>query len=256
MGNLFGSLKRFLSNKNTVTILGVIIGVLVLWFFYNYRVNDAISPVMVPYAKVAISATEEITADMIGQIEVNGKFLRNKDVITSPNLLVGKYVTTGTSIPKDGLFHQSQVVEKSQLPNTVFDTIPKGYTLFSLGVNNHSTFGNSIYPGDRIDLYIKATDEQGKIMFGKFIESIEVAGVKDSAGKNVFDSPTATNPAELLFPVPDELYTLLMKSKFISGLDIIPVPRNKQYTSEAGDTDVSSEYLKSFILSKATEIDY
>lgn len=256
MGNLLSSIKRFLGNKNTVTIVGVILGVIVLWFFYNARLNKAISPITIPYAKVSIGATNEITADDIGFVEINSRFLKEREgVITSRDELVGKYVTTGTSIPENGLFFKSQVVEKSSLPNTVFDNIPKGYTIFSLGVDNHLTFGNSIYPGDRIDLYLKATNDLGKIMFGKFIESIEVLGVRNSTGQNVFDSETPSTPAELLFPVHDDMYKLLMQAKFISGVDIIPVPRNKQYTSDAGDTEVKSDDLKNFILTKTTDID-
>ncbi len=254
MGNLLGSFKRFITNKNTVTILGVVIGLVVLWFFYNYRINKEISPQLVPYAKKEISATSMITAEDIGYVEVNSKFLKNISVITSSGMLIGNYITTGTSVPKGGLFYTEQVVEKNDLPNSVFDNIPEGYTIFSLGVDNQSTYGNSIYPGDRIDLYIKATNELNKIMFGKFIESIEVLAVRDSMGRNVFDSTESSTPAALLFPVPNEMFTLLMQANYISGLSIIPVPRNKEYTSEAGDTEVKSEELKNFILSKTSTI--
>ena len=43
MGNIMISIKRFLGNKNTVTILGVIIGIAVLYFGYNIRVNRLLS---------------------------------------------------------------------------------------------------------------------------------------------------------------------------------------------------------------------
>ena len=35
MGNIMISIKRFLGNKNTVTILGVIVGIVVLYFGYS-----------------------------------------------------------------------------------------------------------------------------------------------------------------------------------------------------------------------------
>ena len=50
MGNIGATIKKILSNKNTVTILGVLLGIVVLYFAYNWRVNQAISPVRVPYA--------------------------------------------------------------------------------------------------------------------------------------------------------------------------------------------------------------
>ena len=253
MGNLINTIKKFVGNKNTVTILGVIAGVIVLWGFYSYRVKEATSPIKVPYAKVAIDATEQITEDNIAYTEVNSKFLKNADVIRNKNELVGKYITTGTSVPAGGLFYKSQVVNKSDLPNTFYDDIEDGFTVYSLRVDNHSTYGNSIYPGDKIDLYLKATDENNRVMFGKFIESITVLSVRDSSGKDVFSATTTRTPAELVFAVQNDMYELLMKAGYISGITIVPVPRNKNYTTDGGEVK-TYDYLRDFILSKTAVI--
>ena len=206
MGNISAFIKKTIANKNTVTILLVLAGVVVLWFFYNMRVKEATTPIKVPYAKEELHATDEITEDKIGMVEVNSKLLKTADIIQNQGSLIGYYITTGTSIPKGGLFYKTQVVTKAELPNSVFDDIPDKHTIYSMSVNNHTTFGNSIYPGDKIDLYLKATDDSGKIMFGKFIESISVLGVRDSSGKDVFGSTETRTPAELLFAVPNDLY--------------------------------------------------
>lgn len=253
MGNLINGIKRAIANKNTVTIFGVIAGVIVLWAFYSYRVNEATTPIKVPYAKETIAAASEITEDNIGYTEINNKFLSTADIVTNANELIGKYVTTGTSIPAGGVFYKSQVVNKSELPNTIFDTIPKGYTIYGLGVNNHTTYGNSIYPGDKIDLYLKATDEDNRIMYGKFIQNIEVLAVRDGSGKDVFSGTTPRTPAELMFAVEDDMYELLSKAGFISGITIVPVPRNQAFIDE--DAEIKTQaYLKDFILSKTAEI--
>ena len=253
MGNLINTIKKFISNKNTVTILGVIAGVIVLWAFYNYRVSEATTPVKVPYAKEIINATEQITEDNIGYTEVNSKLLRTADIITNPADLINKYVTTGASIPAGGLFYKSQVVNKSELPNTIYDDIEDGYTVYGLAVNNHTTYGNSMYPGDKIDLYLKATDDNNRIMFGKFIESITILGVRDASGKDVFGSTNTGTPAELLFAVPNDMYELLMLSGYISGVTIVPVPRNKKYSDIGGEVK-TYEFLKNFILAKSATI--
>lgn len=246
MGNLVNTIKKFIGNKNTVTILGVLVGVVVLWGFYSYRVKEATSPIKVPYAKEAIAATSEITQDLVGTIEINSRFLNNVDIIQNMGEVVGKYVTTGTSIPQGGLFYRSQVVPRSEIPSSIFDDIEEGHTAFVLEVNNHTTYGNSIYPGDKIDLYMKATDENNRIMYGKFIESITVLGVRDSSGKNVFDSGTPRTPAELVFSVDDKMYVLLKKADYLSGVTLVPVPRNKHYSELAGEVK-TYEYLKNFI---------
>lgn len=253
MSGLINTIKKFISNKNTVTIIGVLAGVIVLWGFYTKRVNDATTPIKVPYAKEAISARTEITEANIGYIEINSKFLKNTDIYTSSNDIIGKYVNTGTSIPEGGLFYKKQVVEKSALPSSMYADIPKGTTPYGLSVNNHSTFGNSIYPGDKIDLFLKATDDTGKIIFGKFIEAIDVLAVTDSSGNSVFDSAGTRAPAELIFAVPDDMYVLLKSCDYISGVSVVPVPRNRHYTTEGGEVQ-TQQFLKDFILAKTAVI--
>ena len=73
--------KKTIANKNTVTILLVLAGVVVLWFFYNMRVKEATTPIKVPYAKEELHATDEITEDKIGMVEVNSKLLKTADII-------------------------------------------------------------------------------------------------------------------------------------------------------------------------------
>lgn len=246
MGSLINTFKRFFTNKTTVTILGVVAGVLVLFFFYMYRVNNAVNPREVPIATRTIAATEEITQDDIEIVEIGSSFLSNIDVYTSANSLVGKYVNTGTSIPKGGLFYTSQVVEKEELPNSIFDEIPDGYTIYQLRVNNESTYANSIYPGDRIDLWMSTTQD-GLIYYGEFIRGIEVLAVRDSSGENVFDVTSGRTPAWLLFAVPTDMYRYLKVAEFISGISITPVLRNTNYNSEVGSTEITNDVLLQMI---------
>ena len=119
MGNISAFIKKTIANKNTVTILLVLAGVVVLWFFYNMRVKEATTPIKVPYAKEELHATDEITEDKIGMVEVNSKLLKTADIIQNQGSLIGYYITTGTSIPKGGLFYKTQVVTKAELPNVV-----------------------------------------------------------------------------------------------------------------------------------------
>ena len=258
MGNILTTVKRFLSNKNTVTILGVLLGILVLYIGYNYRVKQATTPVTVPYAKEELSSRTLITSDMIGYMEVSSSVVKESpNLITNAQQLINQYVAFGTTIPANSLFYKTQVLSSDEMPDSAFENIPDGYTLYSLNVDLHSTYGNSIYPGNYIDLYFKGVDETQKVMFGKMIESIEVYAVKDSQGNHVFETTVESRtPSELLFAVPNDMYELLMKAGYITGssIEIIPVPRNKSYSLNPGDTVVSSDYIRNFILSKSATI--
>ena len=261
MGNIMLKLKRFLGNKNTVTVLCVLAGVGVLLFGYNYRVKQAVQPVNVPYALKRMEPKSKVEADNVGLIKVSGAFVeQTQDLVTSKQYIManGWYVNYDTVIPEGGLFYKSQLVKKEDIPDTAFDDIDEGATIFSLSVNSHSTYGNSIMPGNFIDLYLKATDDNGKVIFGKFIESIKVLSVRDSSGNDVFsDSQAEKSSSELLFAVKDNLFMLLSEASFVGGIEIVPVPRNAAYRNE-GDTEngtqVSKQELVDFILAKVSEL--
>ena len=259
MGNIMLKFKRFLSNKNTVTILCVIAGVAVLLIGYNYRVNQAVKPIDVPYAMVRMSPKTRVEAENVGTIKVSGAFIeQTKDLITSKAYILNNewYVNYDTVIPEGGLFYKSQLVTKDALPDTAFDDIEDGATVFSLSVNSHSTYGNSIMPGNFIDLYIKATDDNG--IFAKFIESIKVLAVRDAAGENVFsDSQNEKVSSELLFAVQNDLFVLLSEATFVGGISIVPVPRNAAFRQEGNietGTQVSKQEIVDFILNKVSEL--
>ena len=86
------------------------------------------------------------------------------------------------------------------------------------------------------------------------IESIEIKDVRDNKGVSVFLTSDVATPAELLFAVPDDLFQLLSVANYISGLELIPVPRNASYSSNPGETAVSSQYLRNLIRTYAQEI--
>lgn len=256
MGNIVTTIKRFISNKNTITILGVLLGLVVLFIGYNYRVEHAVETVSIPYAKTSIKATAEITKDNVSTREVLRSLISSNDnLIVNINDIINTAtpfcVNTGTSIPEGGFFYTEQIKSCSNISNNPLKNMPDGYSPVSLPVDLHKTYGNSMYPNDYIDLYAKMESEEGKLIYGELVEKLPILDVRDSKGQSVFAVPGQTaTPAELLFAVPGELYMLLQKATLLGDniVELIPVPGNATYTSEPGETRVKSEYLKNEIL--------
>ena len=259
MGNLSNSFKKFLQNKNTVTVVGVVAAIIVLYFAYTMRINSAINPVVVPYAATQIPAGTQINESMISTREVPPSMLQG-EVIQNVGEIVDKYSAADTVIPEGSLFYKRAVVEKEQLPANIILDYPKGYVLYNLSVNTESTYGNSVYPGNYIDIYLKAvnkitgdqvlTPDADKIMLGKLMSNIHVLAVKDSSGQPVFQNMDQNRvPAMVVFAVPEEYYILLKKAEFMRTYDttLIIVPTNESLKDEPGDLEISSEQLKEWI---------
>ena len=256
MSNFLTPFKKFFKNKNTVTITCIIIGVLVLVIGYNYRVNQAVDSVSVPYALKQIDKKTQITADMIGHVRVPRSWITtSKNIITSDQDLINKYASYSTDIPAKSLFFTNTVLEAEEMPDYAFTNLQDGYTVYSLKVNLESTYANKLRPGDYIDLYVKATSDS-RVMYGIMVKSIKIKAVKDGSGNSLLENTlTGGTPVALLFEVEDSLFDLLKKSEYVSGVEIDPVPRNANYTKVEGSTEISSTEIQQYILNNCAVID-
>ena len=257
MNSLIVGVKKFFRNKNTVTIIGILLALSLLYFTYNWRIKVKTQPVVVPYATTAIGPRSYITDEMVSTKKVPGGIVTG-DVILNKSEIIGRYVNKDAVIPTNGLFYRSAVVKWEEISDTIYSNIPDNHTIVNLEVNQNLTYGNSIFPGNYIDLYYKIADEgdRDKIVIGKFIESIRVLAVTDSNGQNIFETKdTPNSPKYLIFSVDEKLHLLLKKAIYLgNGTDIFPVPRNAAYSKNPKNTKVVNSYFQNYIESKYAEM--
>ena len=187
MGNLLVKIKRFISNKNTVTILCVLAGILVIYVGYNWRVSVATSPQSVPNANKTLVSGTVITQDDISYVEISKSVLdKTKNMITNANLIIGQAVAYGDTIQANSFFFEGDLKDPADNSYYPLASMSEDQEAQTLAVNIHTTFGNAIYPGNYIDLWFKGTDENRKLIYGELIESIKVLDVTDEDGRSVF----------------------------------------------------------------------
>lgn len=258
MSNLSKSASKFLKNKNTVTVLGVIICFIVLIIGYNVRINQKTELVKVYYANQTIQPKTKITDDMISSANVPTSFLVGS-YYTNYNDIVGKYSNYNTVIASGSLFYNELLIEEENLPDSVFYNVPEGEVVVSFPVNTVSTYGNSIMPNNLINVYVKMIDDSGKIIYGRFIDNINVLAVKDSSGKNVFESTEEERTAAFIyFSLVEPKYLLFSSMNYIetNDIEVIIVPNTIKYTPEDKTAvEVTSDYITNFIIDKIKMID-
>ena len=253
------TLKRFFSNKNTVTIMCGILAILVLYVAYNARIKSLTDPIAIPYAINTINPGTQITSADVGVVNVPKSMIRGS-VLTSASAVIGKYVQKDSIIPQGSLFYTRCVVDKASLPGVDAYDYPDGHVLVNMDVTMSTTYGNLVYPENYIDIYLKAVnkiDEENitsetkdMIMVGKLIENVKVLAVVDANGDNVFQNlDQKGTPAMVIFAVPEEYHILLRKAMYLRTYEatLIPVPTKESLKSEPGEVKVSSENLRNFI---------
>lgn len=249
MNNIMVSLKRFLKNKNTVTIIGILIVLGILYFTYTSTVNSAVTPISVPVAATDIQPRTLITDDMVTTMNIPAVAIK-ENVIRVKNNIVGKYSNYNTLIPAGSMFFTSTIIKEEELPNYAVIKVEEGEIPYYFPVNMTTTYGNSIMPNSYIDIYMKAENEAGVVMVGKLIENIKVLAVKDSSGKNVFENTSESRtPASLIFGVEPKINILLKKAEYIDqfSVELFPVPHGGTIEKQEGEVSVTSATLQTFI---------
>ncbi len=265
MNNLSASLKKFLGNKNTVTILGVLLCIVILVIGYNKTINSQIKLSQVPYALQTIQPKTLITSNMVGTMSVPQAFIKVGEYYKTADQVVGKYSNYNTMIAEGSLFYKDLLTEQKYLPDSYMYNVPKGSTVINYPVNMSTTYANSMMPGDYINIYFKATlpaaeseNDKDTIMFGKFLSNIEILSVKDSSGQHVFENTEETRvPAYMLFAVKEEQHLLIRKALYLQNkysVELLLVP-NTEEISEDAEVVLNSADITKFITDRTELVD-
>ena len=265
MNNLAISLKKFFTNKNTVTILGVVAILVILFFMYTKTIDDKIKEVSVPVAAKTINPQTEITTEDVTTIQIaSAAKPDDSKIATNEGEIIGKYTGVGVTVPEGSMFYKDLIVEKEELPGNwirqlqIDEATQKMPIPYQLETDVEKTYGNSIQPGDYIDIYIKTIDEKNQLIFGKMIENLKVESVTDGEGNEVFRSQTDIGePAHLNFGLSEDFFDVFKKAEYITGIDleIIVVPHGGMPTEEKLATRVTAEALRGIIINRAAKVE-
>lgn len=233
MNNFVIGLKRFFTNKNVVTIILVIVILVVLYFGYSGSIKKQTNPVSMPTAAEKINPKTKITNEMIVYKQVPAGMI-DENAIRNISLILNKYTNINVTIPAGSLFYQEWLVDAENLPGNWIEQLnyEKGELGYYMDVDVESTLGNNVLPNTYVDIYMKAPDENGTIMFGKLMKNIKVLVVHDGSGKNVFDdSESVGSPSKIGFAVNQDYYILLKKAEYLN-IDLVLAPRGATVPSE------------------------
>ena len=261
MNNLSKSIKKILGNKNTVTAIGVLLCILVLYVGYNMRINQKTKLVKVYYAKETIQPKTKITEDMIGTTELPEAFLTG-EYYKNFNDIEGKYSNYNSIIPAGSLFYTAQVVKKDELPDSVLYDVEKDSTISYVKTDVEKSYGNVIMPSNYVDVYVKMTNGNGDIVYGKYMENLKVLSVKTSDGQDVFDNTeNVRTPSYIYFAMPEAEYLTFTMLKYLQEekeeafIDIVLVPNGTEY-EDTPSVKVSGKYITDYIMNNIEKIDY
>ena len=255
--------KKGLS-RELVTIIGVLAIVAILYFSYTYQLNknlEIISRVQV--AKQKINAGSRITSDDLDYIDVPASTLNTVRAVTNAQEIIGKYVNYDTIIPANSFFYSEALSTTDTAPNSIFKDLVEQDAAIMIAVDLEKTYGNSIMPGDVVDIYADAinTDSKGKTEYitGPLVTGAKVLAVLDSSGENVFaNHENKRYPSYFVFTLNSEIIKLIRKAQKLSSsqysMELYPVVDGKTYRTDGTSTLVNQSQIVDLIENATVDI--
>ena len=248
------SIVRFLKNKNTVTVIGVILIVAILWVSYYIQLQRTVKPVKVPVAASTIQPRTQITSQMIKYVDVPKAYITD-NAITTEDKILEKYANYNTVIPEGSMFYKEAVTEKEALPNYVLTLLKEGeYAVTFKLSNSNVTDASGIMPGDKIDIYMRVKTNEGSVMLGKLLENVEILAVTDNDGNNVYEvNDGSRKPENLIFGVQEDIFLLLLRSNYID-VEMFPVPHGAWIDDKDATTKLTTQELIDYIKARTVQL--
>lgn len=247
------SIVRFIKNKNTVTVLGVIAIIAILWIGYTYQLNKTVKPKSVPVAATTIQPRTQITSDMITTVDVPQSYISD-NALTNENQILNKYANYNTIIPKGSMFYKEAITEKEALPNFIYTQLKEGEYALSYDLSQADINNSPIMPGDKIDMYMSVTTEEGSVMLGKLIENIEIIAVTDGSGNNVYEvNDGSRTPQYLIFGVQEDIFLLLLKTNYLD-VKTFPIPHGSWKNDKDLKTTLTTQELIDYINARSVQL--
>ena len=197
-------------SKELVSIIGVVLIVGILYFAYNYTLNKNLEvSTNIPVAATRILPGHRITEDDINYIDVPASTLRTIGALTDTQSILDKYVIYDTVIPEGSFFYDTVLSQTDQSPDSIFENLSDDQVAITIDVDLKSTYGNSIMPGNKVDIYVKAeriVKGESEYIIGPLVTNAEVLAVKDVSGNDVFaDHENKLTPSAFMFAMPKEI---------------------------------------------------
>ena len=248
------SIVRFLKNKNTVTVIGVILIVAILWGGYYFQLQKQVKPVSVPVAAVTIAPRTQITSDMITYVDVPQAYI-SENAITDEAQILSMYSNFNTSIPAGSMFYSEALTTEQAMPNYFLSLLKEGEFGVAYNLNaEDNTISWGIMPGDKIDFYMKVTADDGSVMLGKLLENVEILGVTDNEGNNTYEVSDGSRSADrLIFGVTEDIFLLLLRSNYLD-VEFFPIQHGAWVDDSEATTKLTTQELIDYIQARVVQL--
>ena len=232
--------------KNPGFLIPLVLALLVTALFYEgsqWKTKTDIHPVSIPVAKVDLPQHALIKATDIVMITIPIKGV-SPIMITDPKEIIGKYVGTQYTIPKNGYFYKSAVSTLADIPSNISMMLGPNQLGVTLQMNLEKTVANSLTPDQDVQVRFFTNKTPNQQPFeGVLFDHLKILALRNGSGVNVTntdDQKTTQVPTVVVFQANDEQVSYLIRAQSLGALNIVAIPKQAAESTASADTSKTS----------------
>ncbi|PPA81158.1 hypothetical protein C4A76_24020 [Brevibacillus laterosporus] len=238
--------------KKNNTIIPLVLSVAVSCVFYVgvvKKTNADMKPIKVPFAAKTLIEHTEIKKEDINFVEIPSSSLPPNTVITDPYELLGKYVGTNFSVPKNGLFYKEAITTAEKIPSRINKLIEKGKYGLTMRVNLEKSVANSLKENMWVQVrFLTNKTKTNQTLEGILEEKIKILAVRDNSGQDIMraENDKVKVPTIVVFEADEEQASYLSRAEALGNLSLVAlseadVPKENSEADNANEAESSSD---------------
>lgn len=230
--------------------------IIVLIICICFTIYGFLGKVEVPVANQTIYSRQQITSDMITEIEIPRYKLLKNDFIEYYIEIDGKYVAYNKVINKGDYFREDYITAEEFEVDSLLQ-VKDGYKLFPFQINLKTYNKNKVNQNEKVNLYFEYMDNNER-KIGKIRSNLRVIDIRDNNNLSIFEPSAEKRIPEIMYlEVKKDDYKILYKYFNPEAYVIKTYYSNKELDTNASLTKLLEkieDYVK-YSMSKKITID-
>lgn len=201
-------------------------------FLFDVAVKKSVDYIEIPVAAAMISPRTKISESHIRMERVPSALVSDNVHISIDDIL-DLWVKYSVTLAPGSFFYHEYVEEAENVGDLPQLMLEHGQGVASLAVDLLTSAGNTLLPGQYVDIVFTSKDKRKPIISDVIFRSVRVLAVKDRNGLDMSDPKSQKIPAVALFALNQQDIPLFLHAQIFGDIDLIIRLTNEFYPLQA-----------------------
>lgn len=232
------------NKKVLISCSGIILLAAVNAFLFQIMLDRSLDLVSVYISSMPILPRTEITEEMITTITVPSAYL-NENTVLNKDEIIGKWTDLQGLIPMGSMFYKSMLYDMKELPDMPSLMLKDGQAVYSMTTDLVKCAGNSLVPGQKIDIYCMVEIQRNHPIVDLLISNVRILSLKDRNGEDLESEKSRNVPYVITLALEKTQIPILTTALSVGEINLYASSSSYQNAEESclNETSAVLEYI-------------